>query len=83
MRKKSQGLSITTIVIAAISLIVLVVLIAIFTGRIGIFTRGIENVAADCAQACRGAGYSGGTPQSSGEVSVIKKNGDIQYCKCS
>lgn len=33
--KKGQGLSITTIVVAAIALLVLVVLVAIFTGQIG------------------------------------------------
>lgn len=41
MNKKSQGLSITTIIVAAIALIVLVVLVAIFTGRIGLFSKGI------------------------------------------
>lgn len=39
--KKAQGLSLNTIIIAAIVLIVLVVLWAIFTGRMGGFTRGI------------------------------------------
>jgi len=32
---KGQGLSITTIVVAAIALLVLVVLVAVFTGNIG------------------------------------------------
>jgi len=36
-QRKAQGLSVNTIIIAAIALIVLVVLIAVFTGRIGIF----------------------------------------------
>jgi len=35
MNKKSQGLSVNTIIIAAIALIVLVVLIAVFTGNLG------------------------------------------------
>ena len=39
--KKAQGISITTIIVAAIALIVLVVLIAIFTGRMGIFGRDL------------------------------------------
>lgn len=39
--KKAQGISITTIIVAAIALIVLVVLIAIFTGRISLFERTI------------------------------------------
>lgn len=37
-----QGLSITTIIVAAIGLIVLVVLVAIFTGQIGKFNIGVE-----------------------------------------
>ncbi len=41
--KKAQGISINTIIIAAIALIVLVVLIAIFTGRIGIWGQGIDD----------------------------------------
>ncbi len=36
--KKGQGLSLNTIIIAAIVLIVLIVLWAIFTGRMGTFT---------------------------------------------
>lgn len=40
--KRGQGISINTIIIAAIALIVLVVLIAIFTGRIGLFSRGVQ-----------------------------------------
>jgi hypothetical protein len=41
--KKAQGMSMTTIVIAAIALLVLVVLIMIFTGRIGGFTKGLDS----------------------------------------
>lgn len=37
MNKKAQGLSLTTIIVAAIALIVMVVLVMIFTGRIGVF----------------------------------------------
>lgn len=44
--KKGQGLSITTIVVAAIALLVLVVLVAVFTGRIGGFSKAV----ADCSQ---------------------------------
>jgi len=39
MSKKSQGLSLNTIIIAAICLVVLIVLIAIFSGRINIFGK--------------------------------------------
>ena len=40
--KKAQGISITTIIVAAIALIVLVVLIAVFTGRMGIWGIGLD-----------------------------------------
>jgi len=40
--KKGQGLSLTTIIIAAIGLIVLVVLVAIFTGQIGSWGQAIS-----------------------------------------
>ena len=41
MKKKGQGLSLNVIIIAAIGLIVLVLLIAIFTGRIGTFRKSV------------------------------------------
>lgn len=40
--KKAQGISINVIIIAAIALAVLVVLFAIFTGRIGLFSKGVK-----------------------------------------
>lgn len=42
--KKGQGLSLNTIIIAAIVLIVLVVLWAVFTGRMGVFSKGVTDV---------------------------------------
>jgi len=42
VNKKAQGISINVIIIAAIALAVLVVLFAIFTGRIGLFSRGVK-----------------------------------------
>jgi hypothetical protein len=44
MKKKGQGLSLNTIIVAAIVLIVLVVLWAIFTGRMGVFSKGLTDV---------------------------------------
>lgn len=38
---RGQGLSITTIIIAALGLLVLIVLIAIFTGKVQMFGKGI------------------------------------------
>lgn len=40
--KKGQGMSINVIIIAALALIVLVILIMVFTGRIGIFEKGLS-----------------------------------------
>ncbi len=40
--KKAEGLPLNTIIIAAIVLIVLIVLWAIFTGRMGGFTTGVK-----------------------------------------
>jgi hypothetical protein len=45
MKRKAQGLSLTTIIIAAVGLVVLVVLVAIFTGRMSLFGLGISKVA--------------------------------------
>lgn len=46
--KKAQGLPITTIIIAALALVVLVILFAIFTGRISIFGRGVTECPGRC-----------------------------------
>jgi hypothetical protein len=40
---KGQGLSLTTIIVAALALIVLVVLVMVFTGRIGSFEKGLSD----------------------------------------
>ncbi len=52
--KKAQGMPVNVIIIAAISLIVLVVLVAIFTGRIGGLNRGIEGLKTYCTAAPAG-----------------------------
>ena len=51
MNKKGQSISINTIIIAALALAVLVVLFAIFTGRLGGFTKGVTETDT-CAQKC-------------------------------
>lgn len=63
LMKKGQGLSLNTIIIAAIVLIVLIVLWAIFTGRMGGFTRDVGKQdaaariqAAEIAAEARGSG---------------------------
>ena len=59
LTKKAQGISINTIIIAAIALIVLIILIAVFTGRMGWWGRDITS--AQQGTTCKAAG---GTPQS-------------------
>ncbi|MFH0867796.1 MAG: hypothetical protein V1831_00630 [Candidatus Woesearchaeota archaeon] len=54
-KRKAQGLSITTIIVAVIALIVLVVLIAVLTGNFGRFSGGVGN-AASCNTACKAFG---------------------------
>lgn len=51
MGKKGQSISINTIIVAAIALAVLVVLFAIFTGRLGSFSKGVQETDT-CAQKC-------------------------------
>ncbi len=43
MKKKSQGMPLETIIIAILVIIVLVIVVLIFTGRMGIFRKGIED----------------------------------------
>ena len=52
-KKKAQGLSLNTVIIAAIVLIVLVVLVMVFTGRMGGFTSGISD---QTEKTCKEAG---------------------------
>ncbi|MBI2124890.1 hypothetical protein HYT92_03805 [Candidatus Pacearchaeota archaeon] len=64
MKRKAQSISINTIIIAAIGLAVLVVLFAIFTGRLGKFTLGVEKTDT-CEQKCFSLNMDQGThPQS-------------------
>lgn len=72
LKKAGQGLSITTIIIGAIALIVLVVLIAIFTGRFGLFSKGLESCLGECSKTpCTGASIPG---------TDCKKQGKGDYC---
>ena len=79
MRKKSQGLSINVIIIVAIGLIIMVVLIAIFTGRLGIFSKGLDTAGGSaCDNVCSALGRSVG-----GDVVIpgaLDKEGD--QCTC-
>ncbi len=55
MSRKGQSISINTIIVAAIALAVLVVLFAIFTGRLGIFSKALDtcaNLGGSCEISC-------------------------------
>ena len=63
--KKSQGMPINVIIIAAIALIALIVIIAIFTGIIGSTTKNIQSCAAKdgtCADELDGKKCGGDYP---------------------
>ena len=63
-KRNAQGLSITTIIVAVIGLIILIVLIAIFTGRIGSFSKGLDTAETDvktCNTLCVVQGLSKST----------------------
>ncbi|MFQ5620657.1 MAG: hypothetical protein ACE5FT_02335 [Candidatus Nanoarchaeia archaeon] len=55
MNKKGQDLSLTTIILAALGMIILVVLVAILTGQTGKLNIGVSRVqtSAECNIACR------------------------------
>ena len=55
--KKAQGLSMTTIVIAALALLVLVVLVLIFTGRLNLWGQGMDETNA-CQNYCKTIGLN-------------------------
>ncbi len=60
MHKKGQSISINTIIIAAIALAVLVVMFAIFTGRLGGFTKGVQDTDT-CLQKCTSLNMASGS----------------------
>ena len=86
--KRGQGLSLNTIIIAAIALIVLVVLVMIFTGRMGGFTRGLGK-ATTCDQACKAGGYNtakkggDGVTTDGADGPGITTANKFQYCDSS
>ena len=52
--KRGQGLPISTIIIAALGLVVLIILFAIVTGRLGIFGTKLTNVTTESCNALGG-----------------------------
>jgi len=50
MKNKAQGLSLTVIIVSAIALIILVLLVMIFTGRIGVFKEQFDPEKHECLE---------------------------------
>jgi len=89
INKKGQGLPLTTIIIAAVGLIVLVVMVAIFTGKMGKTGAEIDKAQqVSCAEACVASGFSQGGNEKSGdqcnegETSILFR-GDACCCRAS
>lgn len=95
MPKKSQSISINAVIIAALALVVLVVLFAIFTGRFKLFSESVEETGVSCNDACKFSGYKSGRgyggpgadPNLECEPSKIKLSGtklpEGQICCCT
>ena len=77
--KKSQTSSITIIIAAVIGLIILVVIIAMLSGKLGPFSKATDD-AGSCASLCKSAGYSGASGDA--DTPGIKDSKGNQ-CKCS
>lgn len=56
-KRSAQGLSITTIIVAVIGLVIVVVLIAVFTGRIGSFGTELDK-SKTCTSVCTAIGLN-------------------------
>ena len=88
MGKKAQGISINTVIIAAIGLAVLVVLFLVFTGRFKLFSEGVKEASLTCQSACKSAGYSDGLTRGGSCVSDTPIPGkfegmtDREVCCC-
>ena len=66
--KKAQGISIETIIIAAIAVIVLIVLIAIFSGRLTLWGKDMDTVKNQ--KVCGAGGFGGELKQICGDDQV-------------
>ncbi len=66
-KKRGQGLSMTTIVIAALALLVLIVIILILTGRLSLFSEGLDETSG-CETYCKSLGM-----EASGDIDEVRK----------
>ncbi len=79
--KKSQGFSIGLIVAAVIGLILIVIVVAVLTGKLSDFSKESKADKLDCGSACRAAGLTTGVIDASGTPGI--KDGAGAQCKCS
>ena len=84
LKKRAQGLSIRVIIMAVISLIILIVLITIFSGRLSIFANTVGD-SQSCSEICQLRDYSGGK-SSPAALHVVLPGGtdsDGNQCYCA
>lgn len=75
--KSAQGMSLNTIVIAALVVLVMVILSAIFMGRMGIFTQIISDCPAECVE----PDYMGNCPGDMTPISGYDCPGTMICCE--
>jgi len=82
-KRNAQGLSVSIIIMAVVGLIILVVIVAMVTGKLGGFSKGARD-SGTCTTVCGAAGYDNGVitdvadDQTGGLI-----DGDKNMCKCS
>lgn len=59
--KKSQGMPINVIIIAALAMIVFIVLVVLFTGRVGLLAKDLESCATKQGRCDKDCGPNGAT----------------------
>lgn len=83
MNKKSEGLSLSVVVIAVVALVVLIILIVIFASRLSTYNKGVSEcpvntIARDSNQIGPGGFCEGGKLPK--QVISDKKTGETIYC---
>jgi len=74
MDKRAQGLPITTIILAILGLVVLVILFAVLTGRMTIFTGAVNE--------CTGVCYVGSLPRPAIDGALEQPSGELTPAGC-
>ncbi len=82
-KKNAEGMAMNVIVFALISLLILIVLISLLSGRVKLFTGTVEE-AQSCSQICQIKDYSSGAsePKQGYEMLAGAKDGNGKQCYC-